>query len=75
MMRFTYVSNLVAKIETKHALALTPTSFASVDKPPNWWREPSSGGQIYRSATNGVVRLMWIDRAQGFVFYQEFNVD
>jgi len=75
LMRFSYVSNVVANIESKHALELTPTSFSSVEKAPSWWREPPPGGQIYRSSTNGIVRLMWIDKGRGYVFYQEFNVD
>ena len=75
VMRFTYIPSVVEKIEQKHALALTPTSFASVEKAPSWWRKPPQGAQIYRNSTNGIVRLMWIQETQGFVFYQEFNVD
>ncbi|NOS72188.1 MAG: hypothetical protein HOP33_19965 [Verrucomicrobia bacterium] len=75
IMRFTYVSNVVVEIEKKHNLTVAVTSPSKVEKPPSWWHDPSPETQIYRNNTNGVIKLMWIEKTQGFVFYQEFNVD
>jgi hypothetical protein len=75
IMRFTLVTNVVEKIKSQHGLVAENTSVASVNKLPQWWQEPSPGTRIYRSATNGLVRLMWMGTDERFVYYQEFNVD
>ena len=75
IMRFTLVTNVVEKIRSQQGLVSEVTSPASVTKPPQWWQKPLPGTEIYRSATNGLVRLMWMGRDQRFVYYQEFNVD
>lgn len=75
LMKFTYIEHIFEKIVHSGGFTIEATASSQVNDAPDWWKDSPPGSEIYRTDNDGIIKLIWTDKSEEYIYYQECSVD